>query len=72
VPVYSEPGKGLVESVIETAGDDALEFSKVMSGISLVKNTKLSPEPIDIELLSMYEAIAEGGFALPSSFPNSW
>jgi hypothetical protein len=53
VPVYSEPGKGLVESVIETAGDVALEFSKVTSGISFVKNTKSSPPPIDIGLLSM-------------------
>ena len=53
VPVYEEPGKGLVETVIETAGDDALELSNVTSGISFVKNTNSSPAPIDIGLLSM-------------------
>jgi hypothetical protein len=48
VPVYGDPGKARVSSVIDTEGVGELEPWNVTSGISLVKNTKLSPAPIDI------------------------
>ena len=50
---YAEPGKRLVWKVKSTFGEGEDEPSKVTSGISLLNNTKLSPAPIDIWLLSI-------------------
>ena len=48
------------------------EFLKVTSGIRRRINIYLSPSPISTGLLSMYAEMADGGFVLPSSKPNSW